>query len=166
LSICDEDITKNCDTCYEVSRADNDLTFNYGLTPSTQYYLWVMDKFRKVFKVLITSSVSGAFTIDPDNNAYINGMFNKYAGAFEVWLSTDVDGVNIVPVTLYATDYDCILLTITSNTEINCTPSIRACEPASITDSDGVTQFQVPSGESGVCTPCGSSSFNMRSLGR
>lgn len=162
MTICSENITQNCDVCYEVSRADTDLTFVYGLTPTTQYYLWVIDKFGTSYKVLITSGADGSFTLDPSNSAYPSGMFNEYAGDFELFISTDADGDNVVALTIYATSYNCVILTITSSTNIDCdTPTTPGCEPAYITDSDGSTIFEVDSGESGVCTPCGSSGFDL-----
>lgn len=152
MSICDENIDVNCDECYEVSRADSSLNFIYGLTPSTQYYLWVIDKFRNVYRNLFTSGVDGSFDIDLAD--YPSGMFNQYAGDFEVFISTDVDGSNIVAMTVYATPYNCLILSITSSTEVSCTPVPRnSCDPAYITDSDGSTIVEVPSGDAFACTP-------------
>lgn len=154
MSICDDDIVKNCDVCFEVSRSDTDLTFIYGLTPTTQFYLWVIDKFQTNFKVLFTSGADGSFTIDPTNAVYNAGMFNEFAGEFEVFISTDVDGVNVVTMTLYGTNFDCVLLAISSTTEIDCQPFVPSgCEPVEVTDSDGTTKVSVPSGDSFVCMP-------------
>lgn len=154
MTICTENIEKNCDTCYEVSRADTDLVFVYGLTPSTQYYLWVVDKFNTTYKVLITSGVDGSFTIDPTNPIYPTGLFNTFSGMLEIFISTDADGETVVPLTIYATNYNCVLLTITSTSETGCTPITPGCAPAYITDSNGSTIFEVPSGDSGECTEC------------
>jgi len=153
MAICDENIEKNCDECYEVGRADTDLTFIYGLTPTTQYYLWVVDSLNKNFKVLFTSGADGSFTIDPSDSAYPGGMFNIFAGEFEVFISSDASGETIVPLTIYATPYNCVLLTITESANTSCSPSVPGCDPAYITDSNGVTIFEVASGESGTCTP-------------
>lgn len=149
MALCDIDIDVNCDECYEVSRADNDLNFIYGLTPSTQYYLWVIDKFRNVYRNLFTSGVDGSFDITLSN--YPNGMFNKYAGVFELFISTDMDGADVVPLTIYATEYNCILLSITSSTEISCeTPNTNNCLPAIV--NDGGTLHEVESNGTYTCT--------------
>ena len=154
MSICDDTFDPSCETCYEVSRADNDLVFIYGLTALTQYYLFVIDKFNNVYKVLFTSGADGSFTIDSTNSAYPSGLFNIYAGAFEVFIASDVDGTTVIPLTIYATNYNCLSLTISANTEIDCAETPRdSCEPAYITDSDGSTIFEVASGDAGTCTP-------------
>jgi hypothetical protein len=118
MSICDDDIPKNCDECFEVSRTDTDLTFIYGLTPLTEYYLWVIDSFNSNYKVLFTSGADGSFTIDPLNAIYPAGMFNNYAGELEVFISSDEDGINVIPLMIALISYNCVLLTIT-----NCTLS-------------------------------------------
>lgn len=152
MSICNENIDVNCDECYEVSRSDSSLNFIYGLTPSTQYYLWVIDKFRNVYKNLFTSGVDGSFDIDLTD--YPDGMFNPYAGDFEVFISSDVAGDTVIPLTVYATPYNCLILTISSATEISCSPNPRSsCDPAYVTDSDGSTIVEVPSGDAFTCTP-------------
>lgn len=158
--ICDDQFSFDCSACYEVSRADDDLTFNYGLSATTQYYLWIVDNFKNSYRALITTDGSGAFTIDPTNAAYPTNLFNEYAGDFEVFLSNDVDGTDIVSFTLYATSYNCIILTITGSSNISCDPFTPAgCDPAYITD--GGTIVEVDSGEAYTCTPCGDTNFTM-----
>lgn len=158
MTICSTDIEKNCDVCYEVARADSDLTFIYGLTPSTQYYLWVIDKFNTSYKKLFTSGIDGSFTIDPTDEAYPGGLFNTYAGDLEVFISSDASGDTVIPMVIYATNYNCVLLTITSTIYSGCDVSTPGCDPAFITDSDGITIFEVDSGGSGTCTPVASKS--------
>ena len=123
MSICDGEIPINCDTCYEVGRADTDLTFIYGLTPTTQYYLWVVDSFNTNYKKLITSGADGSFTIDPSDSVYPGGFFNSFAGDFEIFISSDADGEIVVPLTVYATSYNCVILTITSSSATTCSPN-------------------------------------------
>ena len=156
---CEDDFSVNCDECYEVSRADDDLTFDYGLTPLTNYYLFVIDKFRNVYSELITTDGSGAFTINPSSVVFPNGMFNQYAGDFEVFLATDSEGANVVSFTLYATVYNCLILSITSSSNIDCTPynPIQGCDPATV--FDGASTVSVESGGTYTCTAGGS--FNM-----
>jgi len=163
MTLCTEEITPNCDECFEVGRSDSDLTFIYGLTPLAQYYLQVIDKFNTRFTTLFNAGADGSFTINPADSTYNNGMFNPYAGDFEINISSDAAGDTLVPMTIYATEYNCVILTILSSSEITCTAEPKDnCAPAYLTDSDGVTQFEVASGESGVCTPCGAvTTFNM-----
>jgi len=152
MSICDTNFSVDCATCFEVSRADNDLNFIYGLTPTTQYYLWIIDKFRNNYRELITSGADGSFDITLTD--YPSGMFNKYAGDFEVFLSSDIDGLNVVNVIVATVSYPCVILSISASTEINCQPNIiDTCAPAYITDSNGITIFEVGSGDAGTCTP-------------
>lgn len=115
MSICDQIFPANCDECYEVSRADNDLIFNYDLDPSTQYYLWIIDKFNNSYRKLITTGIDGSFTIDPSDAVYPSGMFNQYAGDFEVFITSDLEGTTKISFTIYATEYNCLILTITSS---------------------------------------------------
>ena len=161
MSICDQQFDPNCDECYEVSRADNDLTFVYGLNPSTQYYLWVVDKFQNSYRKLFTSGVDGSFTINTSDSIYPSGLFNLYSGELEIFISSDIDGDTIIPLTIYATNYNCVLLNITSDSEINCEPfAPSGCDPAIVTDSDGITKVEVESGGTFSCT-FGAPFYNM-----
>ena len=157
MSICSEEFDPNCDECYEVTRATDDLTFIYGLDATTQYYLWVIDSFNNSYKKLITSGADGSFTIDPTATVYPTGMFNQYAGALEVFISSDVDGLVVIPLTIYATLYNCVILNLLDSTPC-VTPTAPGCAPAYITD--GGTLHEVGSNETYTCQSSGGN-FNM-----
>jgi hypothetical protein len=102
---CYDDIEENCDTCYETSIEEcEDLIFTVGLTGT--YNLNIVDKFSKIYTQEITASDS--FEIDKDELP--DGYFNKYAGAFELYL-TNGSGFT-VPLTIEEDEYNCIILKI------------------------------------------------------
>lgn len=84
-----------------------------GLAPGS-YHLWVRDKFLHLYTYTFTVSGggSGSFVIDPDQ--FPEGYFNQYAGAFDVWVSTDSGGLDVVGINLQSPPCPCLTLNITT----------------------------------------------------
>jgi hypothetical protein len=125
---CDDIITLTCDTCYEL---ENEwcavINVNPGLTPATDYYLQIIDKFSKRRTQAVAIESDGSFTVD--QSLLPNGFFNPYAGKFELYLSTNSAGTDYVDLTFSATVYSCIILTITQTpcTNIYVVPGYVEC---------------------------------------
>lgn len=109
--VCNITLTSNCDVCKELSQLLSNLVIAAGLTASTSYYVWVVDKFGNIFRDQYTTNLAGSFTLLEAN--YPTGMLNPYAGAFEIFVSMDQDGDTIVPMDFGdADEYNCAILRI------------------------------------------------------
>lgn len=150
MAVCDLDISFNCDQCYEVSKASDALTFAVGLTPSTQYFLFVTDKFKKIYRVLITTSVTGGFTINNDD--FPGTLFNKFAGTFTVFISLDANAADTETLTISAVEYGCIALKIT-DIGSGCEAPEPQIGPTVIITDQGVIS-EVDCGDEYTCTFC------------
>ncbi len=98
------DISPNCDTCFEVEYGNcNDvLTLSLGLTPSTNFFLNLIDKFDIITQIDITTDVSGDFTITQ--------TWTKFFGDIELQIFSDSGRTILVTVTQNAIIYSCVLL--------------------------------------------------------
>lgn len=124
MSIC-VDITENCDTCYELTFEDCAAitVAPSNLTPGNNYRLFIVDKFQKRYNQIVTIAGDGSFTIDVAQLP--NGFFNKYAGKFEIFLSTTDTGTDYdVPLVFATISYNCILA------EFNITAGDVCCSKA------------------------------------
>jgi hypothetical protein len=118
---CQEERELNCDSCYEITKEYcSEITINSGLIPLgyETVYLQIIDHFliRRAQEVIIDEE--GNFTIDdsllPDN------LLNPYAGKFELYLSSDEEGLIKIPMTFSGANYNCIILTIIKTIENDC----------------------------------------------
>lgn len=101
-------IPKNCDTCKELTLTyDALMNVLAGLTPASTPYIWITDKFGKQFKDQVTIAGNGSFNINQAN--FPSGMFNPIAGSFDLFVSSDVNGVTILNV--FST-FKCIIFSI------------------------------------------------------
>lgn len=109
--VCSLRFPMDCDACYETiiiePCADTTINFQVGLPAGQQRYLFVIDKFKNVWRNLITVKPDGS--IDLTLTDYPDGLFNKYSGFFRVFLSTDDQGQNIVDLTINGNLYLCII---------------------------------------------------------
>lgn len=105
-------VPETCDECYsmELTTASS---FNIpaGLTPAATYYLWVRDKFGNLYQDTIVVNGDGSFDIQTGD--FPDGLFNIYAGAFTVFLSTDTEGLELVPMNFSMTMWSCLQFTVT-----------------------------------------------------
>ena len=109
--VCGFTIPMDCNICYETTItepcANNTINFQLNLTPGNQYYLWVIDKFKNVWRDQITVQSDGSINITISD--YPNGLFNKNAGIFKIFLSTDLSGLNVVNFTINSVSYSCYI---------------------------------------------------------
>lgn len=104
-------VPETCDVCYSMELATAS-SFNIpaGLTPNENLYLWVRDKFGKLYMNPVQVNEDGSFTVLASN--YPDGFFNRYAGGFTLFLTTDDQGEHIVPMSFSALNYNCLQVTI------------------------------------------------------
>lgn len=100
----------SCSLCYTLSyQISTSYLIPAGLAPNTSYYIWVYKPNSQVYTYQITSDSSGDITIL--SSLYPVGFFNQYGGNYQVELSTDVQGQNLVNMMFSVLSYQCVLLT-------------------------------------------------------
>ena len=111
MKICSPTVDRGCDVCEKLTFASA-TTINVlaGLTPANTYYLWVIDKFKNVYRDIVAIAGDGSFSIVISN--YPDKMLNEYAGSFYLFLSSDVNGTAIIPMTFNAVSYKCLIFDI------------------------------------------------------
>lgn len=109
--VCSIEIPQGCSVCYEASFT-NASTIDTGISlPAGSYYLWIRDQFGNLYNDPITIASNG-------NDAIINtanfrgGMFNQYAGAMDLFISTDSGGQDLASFTISGTSYNCLIFEI------------------------------------------------------
>lgn len=105
-------ISTDCSECYEhsVSYCPSEINISAGLTPAATLYLWIRDKFGKIWDDIITVEADGSFDINMSN--FPTGMFTPSFGSLDIFLTSDAQGQTVVPVTFNATEYNCIMLSV------------------------------------------------------
>lgn len=104
----------DCSECADVSAAPCQSVINLavGLTPSTQYYLWIRDRFSNLYFDLITVGIYGSVDIDTAN--FPAGMFETSGVFFDIFITSDSNGVDIIPLNVNpGVTNNCIILSIT-----------------------------------------------------
>jgi len=109
--VCGLSLPIDCDTCYETviiePCLDATINFPLNLTPAASLYLFVIDKFRNIWCDLITVNSDGGIDIVVAD--YPDGLFNKNAGIFRIFLSTDITGSDVVDITIGSETYPCLV---------------------------------------------------------
>lgn len=104
-------IYQNCDACFEYvipycpANPINVPTEN--LTNNVTYYLWIRDKFDKIYSDTVLGKSNGTFDINTSN--FPTGMFTPNFGDIEMFLSTDNLGKQVVSLILNGNNYNCII---------------------------------------------------------
>lgn len=96
-----------CDTCYVLAFPScDDMAFDLGLTPVTQYYILIEDKFGNVYTHQYTSAaITGIITLDI--SLYPDEIFNPQAGYFTLTIKDALTDTSVVDFTIDTTTYDC-----------------------------------------------------------
>jgi hypothetical protein len=119
MGFCEDERAINCDECYEMSFDDcSDITISAGLTPTTTYYAVLVDKFNKQYIQQVTIAGDGSFTVD--SSLLPNGLLTAFSGKFEIYLSTQSDGSDTVPLNVSTTALNCVMATFTNETSEVC----------------------------------------------
>ncbi len=109
----------SCTTCYnaEISKCPEVISIQAGLTPNTDYYIRVTDKFGNRYGEAITSNGDGdvAITAD-DTDVYPVGLFDDTGSVLLIEVSVENNPWVPLTMTLGATEQTCIQLTcVTDN---------------------------------------------------
>ncbi len=98
------DITPNCDTCFEVQygNCNDTLTLSLGLAVTTNFFLNLTDKFDIVTPIDVTTDGSGDFTITQ--------TWTEFFGAVEMTIFSDSNRTALVVITQDSKNYNCVLL--------------------------------------------------------
>jgi len=99
----------SCQTCYNLQYG---ISVSYlvpaGLAINTNYYLFVYKPNSNVFTYPITTDSNGSFTID--STRFPSGFFNEYGGDYEIQITSDKQGQNVVNMMFSVNSYPCLLL--------------------------------------------------------
>lgn len=106
--VCNIEIPEDCESCYLYTLNLSDLIISSGIAANTTYYVWIIDKFGNIFRDQYNTDNNGNFILDEKN--YPDNMFNKFSGNFRMFISSDIDGNNIIPMTWYFQNFNCVIL--------------------------------------------------------
>ncbi len=111
----------DCSVCFDMSIdycPVSPINLNVGQTPTTQIYLWIIDKLGNVYNDLVTVKNDGS--IDIDLSHFQIGMFTPNFGAIDIFLTSDSAGKIVLPIsTLYPSSvYNCIFLKVNEEVHI------------------------------------------------
>lgn len=103
---------QTCDTCYVLSFAHcDDMVFDLGLTPATNYYFIITDKFGNEYFDILTTDVDGKFTIDP--TLYLSGsLFTPFSGTFILTIKLALPYSDLIEFTVDSISYNCVIFDI------------------------------------------------------
>lgn len=107
-----------CTTCYPLSgiACGDELVLDTGLTALTTYYVWVKDRFDRIYVQEVISEVDGSLTVDL--TAFPDGLFNKYAGSFLFTVSTSDEEDTEEEFTIGSVDYTCFIVTFSDEVTV------------------------------------------------
>ena|SRR3990167_6604677 len=110
MGFCNE-IIPNCDVCWEVAIGDclTSITLSLGLSPSTTYYLRLINKWDTEYD--ITGITNGSGDLPIDKTQLPNNLINEYAGDFELQIFGNSARTTLVMITQGLIQYDCVILT-------------------------------------------------------
>ena len=97
-----------CDLCYEMTgeACYSALFIEAGLTPTTDYTVWVEDRNDRIYIQAVTTDSGGDITLDL--SAFDEGMFNAFSGSYIITVSTSQ---TIEELTVQGQAYQCIKVT-------------------------------------------------------
>ena len=101
LSQCESCYVMTADTCSET------VTLAVGLTPATEYVIWMQDKFNTTYNQIITSDGSGSLVLDL---SAVDLAFTPYSGSYELSVSTSYYTNTTEQLTIATVNYNCINL--------------------------------------------------------
>lgn len=113
VKVCDF-ISIGCDYCYTLSLVYADIiNISAGLTPATSPYIWITDKFYNQYSGQVTIQGDGSFDLVLSD--ILEGLLNPSFGIVNISITSDVDGLVIIPMTFEATEFNCLKLYTTCN---------------------------------------------------
>lgn len=100
-----------CETCYhaQIPSCADEIIIDAGLTPSTNYYWVLTDKFRNKYTQDATTNISGLLVINVTDDLP-DGLLTPYSGDFtlQIFDTSDV----LQEYTIDTIDYSCITISI------------------------------------------------------
>ena len=103
---------QTCDTCYELTFPDcQDMVFDLGLTPASEYYVIITDKFGNEYYDQLTVDASGSLIIDP--LLYVQGsLFTPFSGSFTLTIKEGLVYSDLIEFTIDSISYNCVIFSI------------------------------------------------------
>lgn len=81
-----------------------------NLVNGVSYYFWIIDKFGNIYWDIVVGKANGSFDINTAN--FPDGIFYKTGGNMDTFISTDNAGLVIVPLTISAKSYNCVIVDV------------------------------------------------------
>ncbi|HET6255849.1 MAG TPA: hypothetical protein VFE32_17360 [Puia sp.] len=104
--------------------AVDNITINAHLTPATEYWYIVTDKFGNEYTKQVTADENGSFELLAAD--FPTGLFNPYSGKFQLQVKKTLQDEAPQPLTFCAEAYDTILMAF-ANVTANVPNSIIDC---------------------------------------
>lgn len=103
---------QTCDTCFELIFPDcQDMLFELGLTPTTEYYVIITDKFGNEYYDQITTDADGNIVVDP--SLYVSGsLFTPFSGSFTLTIKEGLVYSDLIEFTVDSITYNCVIFSI------------------------------------------------------
>ena len=99
----------SCQQCYALSfQIAESYLIPAGLNPNTNYYLWLYKPNSNPYSYQVATDLNGSLTIQ--SSEFPQGFFNQYGGDYQLNVSTDAQGQDLVRVYFSVIPYDCVLL--------------------------------------------------------
>lgn len=97
----------SCESCYvqSVESCSSAVTLAVGLTATTDYTVWLQDKFETIYKQDVTSDGSGNIELDLEA---IDLSFTPYSGEYLITISTELETNTAEDLTISGSNYNCI----------------------------------------------------------
>lgn len=98
----------DCDSCYEMDyiACYSQVSFIAGLTPITEYTIFVRDRHGNFFTQEVVTDADGNFELD--TTLFPEGMFNQYSGTYEISASLSPLFTTSETMTIGYEEFNCI----------------------------------------------------------
>lgn len=99
----------SCEQCYRTSLPEciETLIIKAHLEATTDYQVFIQHITGTIYKLDVTSNGDGELEIDLTDAIYPEGLFNKNAGAFKLWVELESDGSDVA-ITITEGEFSCI----------------------------------------------------------
>jgi hypothetical protein len=92
-----------------INPAVDNITVNAGLTPGTEYWYIITDKFGNRYTKQVTADENGSFELQASD--FPQGLFNPYSGKFPLQVKKTLQDEAPQPLTFCGVTYDTVLMT-------------------------------------------------------
>jgi hypothetical protein len=104
-------IKGDCSYCYTTGlHSGTTINVAAGLSPAASLFIFITDKFGNQYSDSITVNGNGSFDIVSAD--FPTGMFNTQAGSFDLFVTSDPYGTNVVQMKFLVSFWNCLIFNI------------------------------------------------------